>query len=193
MYIVYNTESGWSLRDQIDIIGDYGLAIARLPYREFPGEFFDDLLMHRVPLRGTECLGWSGIIHRNKTPYYYNRYAPGYKHQMPARQLLISHQLNLDPLCFPARLKIGMICLTPACVFVNHMIPYNFYARTKLGDIAQPQTAEVELTPARQAELREAAEILKAKLKKGESLDRPRAPVMDHDKIMDILNYKKTR
>jgi hypothetical protein len=193
MYVVYNVETGWSLRDQIDIIGDYGLAIARQPYRPFPAEFFDDLEMHQVLLRGTDCLSWSGIIHRNKTPYYYNRYAPGYKQQMPARQLLISRHLNLDPMCFPIRLKVGMLCTTPLCTYIGHMIPYSFYARTKLGDIAVPQSSEVELTPARQAELQDAAKALRARLERDEPLGKPPPPVMDHDKIMDILNYKKTR
>lgn len=193
MYVVYNVETGWSLRDQIDIVGDYGLAVARQPYKPFPGEFFDDLLMHQVPLRGTECLGWSGLIHRNKVPYYYNRYAPGYKQQMPARQLLIAHHLNLDPMCFPARLKVGMLCTTSLCTYIAHMIPYSFYARTKLGDIAPGQTAEIELTPARQSELQAAAEALRSSLDNGQPMIKPRPPVMDHDKIMDILNYKKTR
>lgn len=193
MYVVYNVETGWSLRDQIDIVGDYGLALTRQSYKQFPGEFFDDLLMHQVPLRDTDCLGWSGLIHRNKVPYYYNRYAPGYKQQMPARQLLIAHHLNLDPMCFPIRLKIGMLCNTLLCTYIGHMIPYTFYARTKLGDIAPGQTAEVEVTPHRQAELRAAAEALRARLENNQPIERPRPPVMDHDKIMDILNYKKSR
>jgi hypothetical protein len=193
MYVVYNTEVGWSLRDQIDVVGDYGLAIAKSPYAPFPEEMFIDLDMHCVPLRGTDCLGWSGLVHRHKVPYYYNRWAPGYAHQMPARQLLISKHLNLDPICFPRRLKIGMLCTTPLCTYIGHMIPYTFYARTKLGDIAVPQSAEVELTPNRQAELRDAAEALRASLESGEPIVKPKPPVMDHDKIMDILNYGKPK
>lgn len=159
MYVVFNVDSGWSLRDQVNIEGDYALALARQrTYQPFPNEMFADLTIRIVPLRGTECTTWSGIVHRFKVPYYYNRYAPGYAHQMPARQLLLAQHLNLDPIGFPRRLKVGMICTGHLCVTIAHMIPYNFYARTKLGDIATPVDT---ITPEKQAELDAAAETMK--------------------------------
>lgn len=156
MVLVYTKEGGWKLRDIVQD-EDYYLGTVDKP-REFPEFIFGDLEAFYHPTdRG--CWRWRGMIHRRRagvrlTPYHYTPIGPPYPLQSPARQLVLAKYLNLDPSRLPSRLKIGMLCEDQLCVNPEHMIPYNYFPRTKAGEIApQPRDEQDIIQTKHQREL----------------------------------------
>jgi len=157
MILVYSSEDGWRA---VEILEgeDYYLGTITSP-RSFPHALFGDLESYYTKTR-EGCWRWKGIIHRRKgrdgmiyTPYHYTPIGAPYPLQTPARQLFLARSLNIDPSCFPRRLKIGTLCEGFACVNPEHTIPYTYFARTKVGTIAPSSKTDEEIRDKYQAEL----------------------------------------
>jgi hypothetical protein len=157
MYIVYNPTSGWALK-QLPETEDHYVGSLQGDYKPWNPEFFPDLELRLIKITGSDCLIWSGTVHgcsarTNAIPYYvisrYSgittgrwstlRWGSRFPKQFPARQLLIAKYLNFSYMLLP-RMKLGINCESPGCASIKHIIPFNYYARTKLGAIA---TSEV--------------------------------------------------
>jgi hypothetical protein len=136
MYLIFDVDAGWKLVPAPSE-GDY--PVGRCGPLAFPHELFISLdnYIHRLD---DGCHIWVGGAHRrampNAAPYFLNKFLPQpYKYQISARQLILARYLNLDVIELP-RFRIGITCTRNLCVAVEHMIPFNFYPRTKTGAIA---------------------------------------------------------
>ena len=184
MILVYSEDRRWRVAEVLED-EDYYVGTLTSP-RPFPHELFGDLEAYYFPT-ASGCWRWRDIIHRRKsregttfTPYRYTPIGAPYPLQSPARQLFLARSLNIDPACLPHRLRIGMLCDGIACPNPDHTIPYNFFARTKVGTIAAPSKTDEEIRDKYQAELKD--------LMSGEApTDRGRQQAEESAKLIDSV------
>jgi hypothetical protein len=198
MYIVYHPTNGWALKlapeDEDHYVGSL-----QGDYKPWNPELFTDLELRLIKLRGSDCLVWGGTIHgcsarTNAIPYYVvsrysgiaggrwstTRWGARFPKQFPARQLIIAKYLNFSYMLLP-RIKLGINCETPGCANINHIIPFNYYARTKMGAVAV--TPEV-VVPERKMSEEEKERVRRSVLG---AIDQPIKATNSTKAIQDIL------
>lgn len=139
MNIVYTATEGWQL---VPVPEDGQHYVGALTGADpFPSNILFDIDDNILDLENG-CKLWIGGAHYrtrpNALPYYLNKYVSAFPRQISARQLLIARHLNVHFMNMTS-FRVGMTCTTPSCVHLEHMIPYTFFPRTKLGKLAAPE------------------------------------------------------